>query len=81
MDRTPVVSSNIKSIGYSEEDNVLEVEFINGSVYQYEDVPEEIYTELMEASESGGSVGKLFNRLVKQAEYSYRRVEWIAKRC
>ena len=39
MDRVNVGSSNIRSIGY--ENNVLEVEFLNNSIYQYYNV--EIY--------------------------------------
>ena len=34
MDRTPVVSSNINSIGYDASSSVLEVEFRSG-LYQY----------------------------------------------
>lgn len=35
MEREPVVSSNIASIGYDENNNILEVEFNNGNVYEY----------------------------------------------
>ena len=54
MDRTPVVSSNIKSIGYDSNSKILEVEFTNMSVYRYYEVPEDVYEELM-AAESKGS--------------------------
>ena len=43
MERKNVVSSNIKSIGYDESAMVLEVEFNNGAVYQYYNVPLYIY--------------------------------------
>ncbi len=43
MDRTPVSSSNLASVGYDSESMVLEIEFLNGSVYQYFDAPENEY--------------------------------------
>ncbi len=39
MERTPVSSSNISAIGYDSDNQVLEVEFTNGSVYSYSGVP------------------------------------------
>lgn len=51
MDREIVFSSNIKSIGYLK--NVLEVEFKNGSVYQYLNVSEITYKSLMFSSSKG----------------------------
>lgn len=53
MNRTPVSSSNLASIGYDAESLVLEVEFNNGRVYQYFDVPQGTYDELMSASSKG----------------------------
>lgn len=41
------MSSNIGSIGYELETMTLEVEFSNGSVYQYYDVPEAVFQELL----------------------------------
>jgi len=53
MKRTPVDSSNISSIGYDEESNTLEVEFHSGAVYQYFDVPLNVYQGIIEASSKG----------------------------
>lgn len=53
MERTSVQSSNIASIGYDTQSETLEIEFLNGSVYQYFDVPERIYEELMGADSHG----------------------------
>lgn len=53
MNRTPVQSSNIASIGYDEGEKVLEVEFHSGAVYQYEDVPPEVHGDFMNASSAG----------------------------
>ena len=54
MNRTPVSSSNVASVGYDEATSTLEIEFNNGSVYQYFDVSESIYQELIAASSVGG---------------------------
>lgn len=54
MRRDPVVSSNVASVGYDEESGTLEVEFHNGSVYQYFDVPNAIYAGLISADSVGG---------------------------
>ncbi len=53
MDRAPVSSSNIASIGFDAATSVLEIEFLDGSVYQYYDVPEFIYDGLMAAASHG----------------------------
>lgn len=49
--RTPIASSTLKSAGYA--DGVLEVEFHNGSVYRYLDVPADV-AEAFLASDSKG---------------------------
>lgn len=54
MERQQVISSNIASIGYDPESGTLEVEFLNGAVYQYFDVPETFHYELMNADSHGG---------------------------
>lgn len=53
MNRQPVTSSNIASIGYDANSQTLEIEFLNGGVYQYFDVPQHVYEELMNASSHG----------------------------
>jgi len=53
MDRVQVSSSNIASIGYEESSETLEIEFLNGSVYQYFDVPNNVHNELMGAGSHG----------------------------
>lgn len=51
--RSPLASSNIASVGYDKERMILEVEFHNGGVYQYFDVPERVYLELIKAPSHG----------------------------
>lgn len=53
MERQSVSSSNLASIGYDAEYEILEVEFNHGGVYQYFDVPEDVYQELMDAPSHG----------------------------
>lgn len=53
MNRQAVTSSNIASIGYDASSQTLEVEFLNGSVYQYFDVPQHIYNGIMSADSHG----------------------------
>jgi len=56
-----VDSSNIKAIGHSKSNNVLKVEFHNGSAYTYYPVARGIYKALLKAE----SVGKEFNQVIR----------------
>ncbi len=69
MQRVAVASSNLASIGYDAENQVLEVEFKNGSIYQYEGVPEFAYSDMMTAD----SLGSYFNANIK-SQYAFIRV-------
>ena len=53
MERTPVDSSTVLSVGYEPTTATLEVEFKSGGTYQYYNVPEPIYQGFM-ASDSKG---------------------------
>ena len=61
MQRQPVVSSNLWSVGYDREALVLEIEFQGGRVYRYFGVPESVYAGLMGA----GSKGTYFSTFIK----------------
>ena len=65
MQRQPVDSSNLRSVGYDAEQQILEIEFKSGSVYQYFNVPATVYEALMSAS----SKGTYHSQWIK---YSYR---------
>jgi hypothetical protein len=69
MERTPVSSSNIASIGYDADSMTLEIEFLNGRIYQYAGVPADVHAALMAA----GSHGAYFNSSIKNA-YTAMRV-------
>ena len=69
MDRTPVESSNIRSLGYDPDTRLLEVEFKSGTIYHYSGVPAETHRELMAAP----SKGVYFGREIK-FHYDCRKV-------
>lgn len=70
MHRIPVSSTSVASVGYDGLDRVLEIEFRNGSVYQYFDVPMPVYHDLLESTAPGITL----NTEVKLAGFRYRRV-------
>jgi len=69
MERQPVSSSNLSSVGYDADSQTLEIEFDNGSVYQYFDVPQVTFDGLLTAS----SPGTLFHEQIRGL-YRYARL-------
>ena len=69
MNRGTVSSSNLRSIGYDQQTQTLEVEFVSGWVYQYYGVSEHMHDEIMRAS----SKGQFFNQYIRNF-YPYSRV-------
>jgi KTSC domain len=47
--RQRVESTAIAAIGYSKRRHILEIEFVNGAIYRYLDVPPAVYRNLMSA--------------------------------
>src|SRR6266496_2460459 len=47
--RHPVQSTAIAAVGYSKRRHILEIEFVNGAIYRYLDVPSSMYRDLMSA--------------------------------
>lgn len=70
MIRKPVRSSDLRSVGYDPDSATLEIEFKDGSIYQYFDVPLTVYAGLMAAM----SHGSYFARHVRNRGYRYRKV-------
>ncbi|MBS0548645.1 MAG: KTSC domain-containing protein [Proteobacteria bacterium] len=68
-ERESVASSNIASIGYDEPAQTLEVEFINGAIYQYYNVSSDIFAAFKESP----SKGSFLNLYLRNA-YPYSRV-------
>ncbi|MGX5691745.1 KTSC domain-containing protein [Dermacoccus abyssi] len=69
MLRQVVESQIIHSVGYDAASMLLEVQFRNGWVYRYDDVPEDVFRGLMSAP----SHGKYLKRNIVD-DYVTRRV-------
>jgi len=68
MERQHVESSSVRSIGY--ERGTLEVEFNNGGIYHYLEVPPQVHAALMSAP----SIGTYVNKQIKKF-YKYVRIK------
>jgi len=69
MNREPVLSTDLRSVGYDPATSTLEIEFNSGGIYQYLSVPDSIHQNLMSAS----SKGKYFHKYIKE-RFTFRRV-------
>ncbi|PWC14309.1 KTSC domain-containing protein [Brenneria roseae subsp. americana] len=63
MQRQPVSSSRIRSIGYDPKKRILEIEFHNKEIYQYINVSERTYGKFI--SEAVVSKGRFFDGVIK----------------
>lgn len=70
MERVPVQSSNLSSVGYDPDTLTLEVEFQHGGVYQYFGVPGHVYEGLIGAA----SKGSFFHQNIKMAGFANQKV-------
>ncbi len=70
MDRKPVNSSSIRSVGYDATLRIMEIEFDSGGIYQYFDTPQHLYQEMMSAT----SKGKFFDSNIIKHHYRYRKI-------
>jgi len=61
MNREKVDSSNIEAFGYDADDELLEVEFKSGDVFEYYQVPEKTVLDFRGAD----SKGKYFNQKIR----------------
>lgn len=69
MNWIDVSSTNLSRVRYDESSLTLEIEFQGGRVYQYFDVPKQIFEELLRAD----SKGRFFHGQIK-GQYRYARV-------
>ena len=67
MERQEVESSVIGAVGHS---RVLEIQFESGRIYQYFNVPEDVFDEMLKAE----SKGKYFNSNIR-GKYTYQEIE------
>ena len=70
MERIPVSSTQLTSVGYDSATLTLEVEFRKGGIYQYVGITAEIHERLMAAE----SVGTFFNTVIREGGFAYVRV-------
>jgi hypothetical protein len=70
MFREPVSSTTIAAIGYDDDTETLEIEFVSGTVYRYRGVSQDAFEDLRDAP----SKGAYFNRHIKDA-YPWEQVE------
>ena len=72
MERQPVKSCILRSVGYDDNLKNMEIEFHSGLIYQYSGVPSKVYADLM----SSAAVGKFFSDKVRNRSGPSR---WCAK--
>ena len=70
MNRQTITSPELSAVGYDPAHEILEVEFKNGAVYQFEQVPEYEFTAMLKAP----LPAKYFNNYIRN-DYEYKRVE------
>jgi hypothetical protein len=70
MERKKLSSGNLKTAGYDERSQTLEIEFTNGAVVQYSRVSPEVYRRLV----GSGSASSYFRDNIED-EYTARRVK------
>ena len=69
MEMIPVESSNLKSVGYEPASKTLRIQFNTGTVYDYYNVPEQVFQNLLNAE----SKGRYFHAAIRMA-YRYVRI-------
>ncbi len=69
-----VESSNVEAIGYNEDLEILQIEFKNKLIYQYFNVPKDVYKEMTEAN----SVGQFFHTNIKN-KFSGDKINGVCK--
>ena len=70
MNRIPVSSSDLCSVGYNSKTKVLEIEFNSGGIYRYSNVPQTVFSQLMSAP----SHGRFFHSHIKNV-FPHERIK------
>ncbi|MFK7796468.1 MAG: KTSC domain-containing protein [Aureispira sp.] len=68
MLRNSIISTSIASLGYDPNQSTLEIEFLEGAVYQYHNIPTAVYLSFVNAN----SCGRYFNAHIKP-HYKYNK--------
>lgn len=70
MDLVPVLSSNLRAVGYDPKTQILHIAFLSGALYEYYDISPEIYNKLMKAN----SHGSYFYENIKNGKYLFKKI-------
>jgi KTSC domain len=70
MQRVPVESAQLTSVGYDLDSSTLEVEFRKGGIYQYSSISPEMHQQLMSAE----SIGTFFNTVIRKGDFGPVRI-------
>jgi len=70
MINVDIQSSNLTSASYDTEASALTVNFVSGSIYEYEKVPWDVFTKFRMSD----SQGKFFNNNIAKV-YSYKKLK------
>ena len=70
IEREPVQSASLRSVGYDAREHMLEVEFHSGGIYRYVGVPFETYRALR----ASDSLGRFFARNVRNTYECWKLV-------
>jgi len=73
MKRISVKSSFFHSVGFNKKSQILEIEFSNGGLYEYSEIPKKIHEGLMAAS----SLGKYYNQYIK-GQFPSKKLESVS---
>jgi hypothetical protein len=69
MQTTALKSTSLAEVGYEREESLLRIQFQSGAIYEYFDVPANVYEDLLHAS----SAGRFFNENVN-GEFDFQRL-------
>jgi hypothetical protein len=75
-----VTSSNVAAIGYDSISKIMQIEFLNGGVYQYEDITPEFFAEFQNAPSKGKFVAERIRPLSRQGIILYKKISGPGKR-
>jgi hypothetical protein len=75
MQRTPLRSRALVSAGYDPEARLLELEFHNGRVYRYREVPPGVFEFLLRTPSKGSFVNRMIDGRYAHEEVSERAPE------
>jgi len=70
MERTRIKSGTLRSFGYDESEQILEIEFHHGGIYRYFGVSRKVYDGLLK---SESSYGQYHTRYIKN-RYRHEKI-------